>query len=219
MKKFIPPKQKQEEAILQDKLVKMLRIREWNILETHGNKYQAGFPDLYCFHHIYGERWVEVKLPDAISFTEYQAYYFPIIKNVWVLTDTTSFEYRKLWQNPNYNYLLGYHKDPKKKETIVQKHREGQIQLQVQADLEALGYTVMCTYGNNIQKGLPDLYLIKGNRRQWLELKRIDSFTPAQIKNFPRMQACGVKIWVLDVSKDTYDLSILKDEPNLVCHR
>lgn len=214
MKEFKPTKKRQAEAELQQKIVRMLRVQEWNVIVTHGNKYQGGFPDLYCFHHVYGERWVEVKVEGDYSFTEYQSYYFPEIKDVWVLTGTSTNDYRKLFMNPNYDSLLGYSRPAKKKETIVQKHLEGKIQLQVQEDLEAMGFVVMPTFGNNIQKGLPDLYVIKGRRRQWLELKRIDSFTPAQMKNFPRMIACGVKIWVLDVSTGKYDLSILRGEPN-----
>lgn len=193
----------------------MLRIQEWIVIRTHGNKFQAGFPDLYCIHHVYGERWVEIKLPNEESFTEYQAYYFPLIRTVWVLTGTTNSEYSKLFRDPNFNFWIGRSKDPKKKETVVQKHGEGVIQLRVQEDLEKMGYEVMPTYGNNIQKGLPDLLVIKGTRKQWLELKRIDSFTPAQTQNFPRMFSCGIPIWILDVSKDDYDLSILNRPCNL----
>lgn len=82
-------------------------------------------------------------------------------------------------------------------------------------DLEASGHTVMPTYGNNIQKGLPDLYVLRRTRKQWVELKREFKFTPAQTRNFPRMVACKVPIWILDVSDGIYDLSILDREPNI----
>jgi hypothetical protein len=191
----------------------MLRIQEWNVINTHGNKFQGGFPDLYCFHHKYGERWVEVKRPGKETFTEYQNFYFPKIRNVWLLRGTTREEYLRLFQNPNYLNYLGGNAKPKPHE--VQSHYEGQIQIEVTKELEAKGYTVMPTYGNNIQKGLPDLYLLKRTKRQWLELKRELSFTPAQVENFPRMLGCKIPIWLLDVSGGTYDLSILDREANL----
>lgn len=195
--------------------MRMLRVQEWNVVKTHGNKFQAGFPDLYCFHHMYGERWVEVKT-EKISYTKYQLYYFPLIRKVWVLRDTTDSEYKKLFKKQNYHMVIEHNTEPTAKEHIVQTHREGKVQMRVTEELEAKGYTVMPTYGNNIQRGLPDLYVIKGMHCQWLELKRRKSFTRAQRNNFPRMAACGIGIWILWIEEDdSYDLDVLKEEPNL----
>lgn len=191
----------------------MLRLQEWIVINTHGNKYQAGFPDLYCVHHVYGERWVEVKRPTFEVYTKYQNYYFPKIRNVWVLSGTSKSDYRKLWGDPNYAAYLG--DVAERKEHVEQDHEEGRIQMRVIHDLEASGHTVMPTYGNNIQKGLPDLYVLRRTRKQWVELKREFKFTPAQTRNFPRMVACKVPIWILDVSDGVYDLSILDREPNI----
>lgn len=213
MKKFVQRYGKQPEAVLEDQIKKALRIQEWNVVKTHGNAYQGGFPDLYCFHHQYGPRWVEVKRPGHEVFTPYQSYYFPKIRNVWVLTSSSRTEYARLFKEPNYHSFLG--DNAKEKEHVVQDHEEGRIQMKVIADLEEMGYTVMPTYGNNIQKGLPDLYALRRTRNQWIELKRSLSFTPAQIQNFPRMIACKVPIWLLDVSGGTYDLSILEREANI----
>ena len=213
MKPFDPKSNRQPEAVLQDQIIKMLRLQEWIVIRTHGNKFQAGFPDLYCVHHVYGERWVEVKRPGKEVCTEYQNFYFPKIRNVWVLSGTSRSDYKKLFGPPNFFAFLGDVSKPK--EHNEQDHEEGRIQMKVIADLEATGHTVMPTYGNNIQKGLPDLYVLRRTRKQWLELKRHMSFTVAQKNNFPRMIACKVPIWILDVSGGSYDLSILDREPNI----
>lgn len=188
----------------------MLRKKEWNVIRTHGNKYQAGFPDLYTFHHVYGERWIEIKMPGPKSFTPYQLYYFPIIRRVWVLTGTFQSDYLKLWKDPNFVPNMEHNVFPKKKELEVQQTQEGIRQAEIAKELEAKGWTVMQTYGNNIQRGLPDLYIIKGYTRMWVEVKRIDSFTTAQRHNFPRMYGCGIPIWIV-----WDDLSILDGKCNL----
>lgn len=78
-------------------------------METHGNLYQKGFPDLYCVHEIHKQRWIEVKQPVKYSFTVAQRENFPIISKVagiWILTAATEYEYEKLFQVPNwYQYL------------------------------------------------------------------------------------------------------------------
>jgi hypothetical protein len=94
------------EAIIQAALVKYLNIRDWNVMETHGNLYQRGFPDLYCTHEKHKQRWIEVKNPDAYSFTNSQIEFFPLISKgcngIWILTAATDEEYQKLWEPPNW---------------------------------------------------------------------------------------------------------------------
>jgi hypothetical protein len=97
------------ERIIQDALIDYLRVREWHVMETHGNVYQQGFPDLYAVHYRYRQRWIEVKNPLKFSFTPAQLDNFPIISRVagiWILTAATEFEYKKLFGAPNwYSYL------------------------------------------------------------------------------------------------------------------
>lgn len=193
----------------------MLKKKDWVLVRTHGNKYQAGFPDTLALHMEYGWRWIEIKL-EKISYTKYQLYYFPKIRNVWVLQGTSQDNYLRLFKPANYRMIVDHNTIPCKKEHIKQKHHEGVVQMKIIQDLEDLGYVVMPTYGNNIQRGLPDLYLIKGMKTQWLEVKRRRSFTFAQKKYLPLMHICGMHVWVLWIEEDdSYDLSILKQPPNL----
>lgn len=193
------------------------------MIPTHGNKYQAGFPDLYCFHYLFGERWVEVKILGKESFTEYQMYYFPLIKRVWILKDTSESEYLKLFKEPNYDTEMAscnyrHNKNSKPKEREVQDHGEGKWQEELSKYFETQGYTAMHTYGNNIQRGLPDVYLLKGAVRKWLELKRYNSFTTSQRKYFPLMFACKIPIWILEYKKEVenrYYLELINKSCNL----
>lgn len=94
------------ERIIQDALVIYLRGREWLIKETHGNLYQSGFPDLFCYHRNYGMRWVEVKNPDKFSFTPAQLRDFPQFSavqcGIWILTGANEEQYKKLFLPPNW---------------------------------------------------------------------------------------------------------------------
>jgi len=79
-------------------------------METHGNMYQSGFPDLYICHARYGTRWVEVKVKDKYKFTGAQLENFPAMsaKNVgiWILTAATEEEYAKLFKPANWHTFL-----------------------------------------------------------------------------------------------------------------
>lgn len=94
------------ERIIQDAIIDMLKIRDWYVMETHGNMFQRGFPDLYATHSMYGGRWIEVKDPNGFSFTAAQHDCFPkLIANgtgVWVLMGDSEHEYQKLFKPPNF---------------------------------------------------------------------------------------------------------------------
>ncbi len=111
---FLPKKtgKASPEAKIQEAIRKMLLIKGWYVMETHGNMYQAGFPDMWASHTRYGQRWIEVKLPGmkGSKFTPAQIECFPKIcangSGVWVITSDTDLEYNKLFQPPNwYQYL------------------------------------------------------------------------------------------------------------------
>lgn len=108
-KKKIRPR-KGPEAKIQDDLVAFLRTREWHVMETHGNEFQMGFPDLYCIHASHRQRWVEVKNPLKYEFTPAQLDNFPIIdrrsSGIWILTAATEEEYKKLFGPPNWYQFL-----------------------------------------------------------------------------------------------------------------
>jgi len=101
-------KHQRPEAIIQRRIESMLRQKGWYVLRTHGGMYQAGFPDDFACHKLYGQRWVEVKLPDmkGSKFTKAQIEVFPeLCKNgsgVWILMGDSLEEYNKLFEPANY---------------------------------------------------------------------------------------------------------------------
>lgn len=87
-------------------------------MPTHGGMYQSGFPDLYCTHEKYGQRWIEVKLPDmqGSKFTPAQKKHFPeLVENgtpIWIFTAASETQYKLLFERPEGNFLdywLIYH--------------------------------------------------------------------------------------------------------------
>jgi hypothetical protein len=108
-------KSKRPESRIQDMIILMLRGKGWFVKPTHGNMFQSGFPDLFCTHTRYGQRWIEVKLPDmkGSHFTGAQLEDFPKLcangSGVWILTAATELEYQKLFARPNwYQYLEAF---------------------------------------------------------------------------------------------------------------
>lgn len=105
-----PIKKRGEEHEIQEAICTMLRSKQWLVMVTHGNMYQHGFPDLYCCHRSYGQRWVEVKKPVGYVFTPAQLEYFQLIcangGGVWILTAATETEYAKLFDKPNWSRFL-----------------------------------------------------------------------------------------------------------------
>lgn len=98
------------ERVIQDDLIDFLKIRDWLVMETHGNLYQKGFPDLYIAKRGFGARWVEVKNPVKFAFTGAQLEAFPKLTaegiGIWILTAATEHEYAKLFRPPNWwSYL------------------------------------------------------------------------------------------------------------------
>lgn len=97
------------ERKIQNDLIDFLKIRDWYVMETHGNMYQRGFPDLFICHYKYGARWVEVKNAASYSFTPAQLECFPRISQgsgVWILVGATETEYNKLFGPANWHVYL-----------------------------------------------------------------------------------------------------------------
>lgn len=107
---------KPEEKI-QRAIIKMLTGYGWIVKSTHGNAFQSGFPDLYTFHKCFGDRWIEVKLPnlEGSKFTPAQLSFFPrmIEANLplYILTGATKEDYKLLFGPPNaQKYLYIYYR-------------------------------------------------------------------------------------------------------------
>jgi len=99
------------EAIIQRDIIRMLTLKGWYVMETHGNMYQRGFPDLFATHALERQRWIEVKNPLSYAFTPAQMEAFPKLcafgSGVWILVAATESEYLKLRQPPNWTHYLG----------------------------------------------------------------------------------------------------------------
>ena len=116
MDKYIPKKhQRGPERKIQDAIKDLLAIKGWYVMETHGNMYQSGFPDLFACHSKYGQRWIEVKLPSmrGSKFTPAQLECFPKLtangSGVWILTGDSEEEYAKLFKRNNWwQYLSAF---------------------------------------------------------------------------------------------------------------
>jgi len=111
MRKFTLKETRGPEEQIRDEIVAMLKVQDWLVKITHGNLFQYGLPDLYCAHHTYGQRWVEVKNPDSYSFTPAQLKFFPELNakgvGVWILVAATAAEYDKLFKPQNWlQYLM-----------------------------------------------------------------------------------------------------------------
>ena len=105
------------ERKIQDDIIIMMRGKSWHVMETHGNAYQSGFPDLYCCHYRYGARWIDVKNPGSYKFTSAQLEHWPLMTankaGVWILVAATELEYKKLFAEPNYWQYLSVWKSSK----------------------------------------------------------------------------------------------------------
>lgn len=110
MNQFKAKSRKGPEAIIQEAIVKKLRSLEWYVMETHGNAFQMGFPDLYATHAKWGMRWIEVKNPASHSFTQAQMICFPLLAAhgtpIWILVGDDDSEIVKLFHPQNWEYYF-----------------------------------------------------------------------------------------------------------------
>lgn len=126
MKKPRAPRSRPEAAI-QKKVIDFLTMRGWYVKSTHGNAYQSGFPDLFCYHPDYGMRWVDIKNPLNYRYTKAQCQTWPVMEQygcgVWIMVAATEEEYAKLFQPPNFRdyWKDHYNQYLRKKEEIIQE--------------------------------------------------------------------------------------------------
>lgn len=99
---------KRPEDTIRDAIKDKLTLLGWYVKQTHGNMYSEGWPDLFACHSSYGQRWIEVKLPNmkGSKFTPAQVRDFPKFcangSGVWILTGTSDSEIDKLFKPPNW---------------------------------------------------------------------------------------------------------------------
>lgn len=94
------------EAAIQRRIRAFLGDRGWETYQTHGNAFQAGLTDLIIYNPKYGYRFVDVKVAGRYSFTKAQCQVWTAWEKVgwgvWILTDDTDEEYKKLFGPPNF---------------------------------------------------------------------------------------------------------------------
>jgi len=105
MEPFKPRVKKGPEAKIQAAIVKKLKLLGWHVMETHGNVFQKGLPDLFACHKLYGQRWIEVKNASAYCFTAAQKENFPKMCSngapIWILVSDSDSEIQKLYGKAN----------------------------------------------------------------------------------------------------------------------
>lgn len=212
-------------------IAKALVLRGWYCRATHGNAYQAGFPDLYACHRRLGCRWIEVKRPEQVRFTQAQLDVFTKFSSkdvgVWVITSGSDGDISRLMGPSNWSvYLMqsrGITLNDKVK-IIPKKGPEAKIQNGIiQRLTKPCGCGDKCpdhpynnwfcleTYGSQFQSGFPDIYCchkLFGSR--WVECKNPEwyKFTPAQLEVFPSFTAQGVAVHIL-VDNSDFELAKL----------
>lgn len=206
------------EAKIQQDIIAKLMMRGWFAKATHGNEFQVGFPDIFASHTSYGSRWVEVKTENGkLEDSQHHTFLEFSKRNVgvWILTGNSDWEYNKLFKPSNWYTFTSIMKSnrvgksikPWKNPRQQPDGPERRLQNQIKTILEADDWYTLDTHGNIFQYGFPDMYAChKKYGTRWIEVKNPDGykFTPAQLKNFPLMQAHGSQVWVLTSTNDVY---------------
>ena len=95
------------EAEIQRDVIALLLRKGWYVVRVPGSKLLSGMPDLFATHSSYGQRLIEIKLPnmEGSRFTPAQLDRFPkLVANgsgVWILTAATEYEYELLFRGSN----------------------------------------------------------------------------------------------------------------------
>ncbi len=100
------------EFSLQRRIIMMLRDRGWFVRSTHGNAFQKGFPDLFCYNPAFERaplgpcRWIDVKVKGQHRYTKAQCLEWPEWEiggvGIWILMGYTDEDYGLLFRPPNF---------------------------------------------------------------------------------------------------------------------
>lgn len=99
------------ESGIQERIIKFLELRGWLVEKMHGNAFQRGIPDLYCWNPHLGDeeglhRWVDVKVERRHQYTKAQCQKWPLWESiglgVWIMMGATEKWYAKLFGPPNF---------------------------------------------------------------------------------------------------------------------
>lgn len=96
---------------IQGQVISFLEARGWLVEKMHGNAFQKGIPDLYCFNPSIGgpeglHRWVDIKVKGQHRYTKSQCQKWPLWESiglgVWIMMGATDEWYSKLFGPPNF---------------------------------------------------------------------------------------------------------------------
>jgi len=95
------------EDLLQDKIITFLEQRGWMVEKMHGNAFQHGIPDLYCWNEgLDMHRWIDVKVEGKHEYTKRQCQKWPKWEarglGVWIMMYPSEEWYAKLFKPPNF---------------------------------------------------------------------------------------------------------------------
>ncbi len=99
----------QSEAERQDRVLRYLILRDWQVKITVGTALSYGWPDIYTAHKRHGPRWIEMKKPgEKLRDTQidFITQFALVDVGVWVLTEANPTEYRKLFYPPNWHEFI-----------------------------------------------------------------------------------------------------------------
>lgn len=106
LRPFKPKGGRQPEAIIEQEIIKFLKLRGWYVHKTHMSTFEVGWPDLNCLHPRYGVRFIDVKCPHAHRVTPAQVETWPNMHVFGfaphIMTGATEAEYSKLFRPGNY---------------------------------------------------------------------------------------------------------------------
>lgn len=95
--------------------------------------------------------------------------------------------------------------EPLKLKKNVHQGPEAIIQRDIVKYLREREWFVKETHGSQFQSGFPDVYATHEKWKQrWIEVKVPEhfSFTPAQVRDYPKFIASGSPIWILGAATD-----------------
>jgi hypothetical protein len=96
---------------IQERIKSFLEAHGWLVEKMHGNAFQKGIPDLYCFHPELNNpeglhRWVDVKVKGRYRYTKDQCQKWTKWEGfrlpVYIMVAATDEEYAKLFGRPNF---------------------------------------------------------------------------------------------------------------------
>lgn len=94
------------ELRIRTRIRRYLKNKGWYTKIMHGNQFQSGIPDLFCYHKEYGMRWIDAKNPKRYSYTVAQIKLWPVLEShgcgVFILFEGDAANYKLLFQPPNF---------------------------------------------------------------------------------------------------------------------